>query len=144
MACVDQLCRLPISRAYVGLNDLAIDRGIRNIFWPLIDGTLDALRQYISVPFGFGGLTLPELGHPVPTRLLMAEMARLHCQFTFLRRSFLRDVAGKSLSAEVPRILHALDMTFARPAHQIEQDRQELCRAVAAATVYFQYRGGGG
>jgi hypothetical protein len=100
-----ELGRLPLTRVYVGLNDLAIARGSRHIFSAITDGTLDGLRQHFSVPFGFGGLTVVDGGYPVPTRLLMAEMARLRCGFTFLRRSFIADMATRDPGVEVPLIL---------------------------------------
>ena len=34
------LCRLPLTRVYVGLNDLSIDRGLANIFTSVADGTV--------------------------------------------------------------------------------------------------------
>jgi hypothetical protein len=133
-----ELARIPIFRAYVGLNDLAIDRGVRNIFLPLVDGTLEAVRSAFRVPFGFGGLTLPDRGYPVPSRLLLSEMARLECRFAFLRRSFLRDVSGRPLGAEVQRIRDAIQLAFSRSALRVEQDRRELREAVIAATSYFE------
>jgi citrate lyase beta subunit len=84
ICCRVALSRLPLSRVYVGLNDLAIDRGRTNIFEALVDGTVEAVRRDIDVPFGFGGLTVPHLGRPVPCHLLIHEMARLHCSFSFL------------------------------------------------------------
>jgi hypothetical protein len=98
------LGKLPLSRVYVGLNDLAIDRKKRFIFSALADGTVDYIRQYIKVPFGFAGLTLPDCGYPIPANLLYSEMARLLCSFAFLRRSFLRDIRGKNLAIEIPHI----------------------------------------
>jgi hypothetical protein len=103
-----ELGRLPLTRVYVGLNDLAIARGSRHIFAAVADGTVDGLRPHFTVPFGFGGLTIVEAGCPVPCRVLMAEMVRLQCSFTFLRRSFIADIANRDPSVEVPRILAEL------------------------------------
>ncbi|MGH3042399.1 MAG: aldolase/citrate lyase family protein [Gaiellaceae bacterium] len=122
-----ELARLPVSRVYVGLNDLAIERGTPSIFAPLADGLLDELRErFAAVRFGFGGLTLPEAGSPLPCRLLVAEIARLRADFTFLRRSFYRDVAGRDVAREVPRILAALAAARQRPTEEEERDRSEL------------------
>ncbi len=133
LAAADDLARLPLARVYVGLNDLAIDRGSATIFAPLGDGTLDDLRRrFAEVRFGFGGLTVPEGGHPIPCRLLVGELARLECDFTFLRRSFYRDVAGRDVSAEVPRIHAALAEAHARPGAEVDRDREELLAHVAA------------
>jgi HpcH/HpaI aldolase/citrate lyase family protein len=98
------LCALPLTRVYVGLNDLSIDRGIANIFASLADGTVDAVRDACARPFGFAGLTHPGRGAPIPSRLLISEMARLKCSFSFLRRSFRRDTQTLGV-AEVVRAL---------------------------------------
>ena len=76
---VEELALLPLSRVYVGLNDLSIDRGTASLFDAIADGTVERVVSAFDVPFGFGGLTEPELGDPVPCRLLIAEMARLRC-----------------------------------------------------------------
>ena len=62
-----------------------------------------------DVPFGFGGLTLPDRGAPVPCRRLIAEMVRLDCSFSFLRRSFRRDVARNQVGAAMTHIREAID-----------------------------------
>jgi len=130
-----ELGRLPLSRVYVGLNDLAIERGSSHIFAPLSDGLLDRIRDAFVVPFGFGGLTLPERGHPLPCRLLIAEMARLRADFSFLRRSFRRDMTGRDPAVEVPRLAAALDAARRRTPAQVEAGRTELLEAIAAGSV---------
>jgi hypothetical protein len=127
------LAALPLSRVYVGLNDLAIERRSPSIFAALVDGTLEQIRRAFSVPFGFGGLTLPERGHPIPCRLLMGEMARLDCQFSFLRRSFHRDVEGLDLHTHLPRMGQALEQARARDAAEIVRDRRDLEAAIYAS-----------
>ena len=122
----NELSKLPLKRIYLGLNDLAIERQLDNIFTSLSDGTVEKVRSNFSIPFGFAGLTSPELGSPIPCRLLIAEMARLNAQFTFLRRSFTKDMAKKDMGVEVPRILQALSDAKLRNPEEIEADRQEL------------------
>jgi hypothetical protein len=127
IAVSEDLARLPLSRVYFGLNDLSIDRGTATIFAPLVDGTLDEVRErFAGLRFGFGGLTLPEAGAPIPCRLLAGELARLACDFTFLRRSFFRDVAGRDVAAEIPRIQAAMQGAFARTEDEAARDREEL------------------
>lgn len=128
--CVSDLASFPLSRVYVGLNDLAIERRTPNLFTALVDGTLDRIRSAFDVPFGFGGLTLPDRGSPVPCRLLIGEMARLSCSFSFLRRSFCADIRGRDINAEVPRILEALSIANSRTAREEARDRSELLAAV--------------
>jgi citrate lyase beta subunit len=132
---VDELVTRPLSRVYVGLNDLRIDRGSSALFEPLVDGTVERLRRAVPMPFGVAGLTLPEGGHPVPSRLLAAELARLDASFTFLRRSFHADVAGRDLGVELPRILAAMATARRRPPEQVEADRVALVAAVGGQLV---------
>jgi hypothetical protein len=129
----DQLARLPISRVYVGLNDLSIERRSRSIFEPLTNGLVDAIRPLFTVPFGLAGLTLPECGRPIPCRLLIGEITRLSCGFSFLRRSWRRDMAGRDPRAELPRIRAAIEGAGQRSAGEIARDRAELVEIVAAA-----------
>ena len=121
-----ELGALPLSRVYVGLNDLAIDRNKRNIFSAVKDGTVDHVRQYINVPFGFAGLTLPGCGYPVPAKFLYSEMARLQCSFTFLRRSFLRDIQGKDMANKIGEMRQAMKNAFLSPLLTKEKNRKEM------------------
>jgi HpcH/HpaI aldolase/citrate lyase family protein len=125
-----ELARLPLSRVYVGLNDLAIERRSGNIFEAVADGTVEWLRSLFRVPFGFAGLTLPEMGSPIPCRLLIGEMARLRTNFSFLRRSFHRDVAGRVPAREIPRILDALRRAGDRDGAAVELERLDLERTI--------------
>jgi hypothetical protein len=129
--CLPDMAKLPLSRVYVGLNDLAIERRTPSIFTAIMDGTVEHIRSFFEAPFGFGGLTLPQFGNPIPCRLLIAEMARLNCTFSFLRRSFMRDTKGRDLAIEVPRILQALAKSWQRPAELIQRDRDELIQTIA-------------
>jgi len=126
------IAALPITRAYLGLNDLAIARRAPSIFSALVDGTLAAVRPCFDVPFGFGGLTLPEKGSPVPCRLLMSLMAGSQASFSFLRRSYHRDVAGRDPLTEIPQILAAIESACRRSDGEIARDVQELAGMLAA------------
>jgi hypothetical protein len=83
------------------------------------------------VPFGVAGLTLPDCGNPVPSRLLAGELARLGADFTFLRRSFWADTAGQDLRTAVPRILEASAAAGRRTPAHVTADRAALRTAVA-------------
>lgn len=88
----EDLGSYPISRVFVGLNDLSIDRKQKNIFLPLIDGTVESIRTHMKCEFGVAGLTHPSSGYPIPCKLLINEMKRLRCTFGFLRRSYYKDL----------------------------------------------------
>jgi len=125
-----ELARRPLSRVYVGLNDLRIDRGSTSLFAPLVDGTVDDVRGCFDVPFGVAGLTRVDRGAPVPTRLLAAELARLDASFTFLRRSFTADVAPEEFAVQVPRMRAAVAQARRRTEAEVFADRAELLAAV--------------
>ena len=55
----DEFATLPIRRAFVGLNDLAIARQSASVFDAVLDGTIESVRQPFNRPLGFGGLTDP-------------------------------------------------------------------------------------
>ena len=132
-----ELGALPLSRVYVGLNDLAIERGARNIFEPVADGTLDRVREHIHVPFGFAGATLPDRGHPIPARLLLNEFARLRCSYTFLRRSFLADSAGMGIPEALRRIRLGVAEAYATPAGERERLHEDLVRTIGEQRPFF-------
>lgn len=125
--------RLPLSRVYAGLNDLAISRGTRSVFTALVDGTICRVRATLSHPFGVAGATHPDRGSPIPCRLILAELARLGCGFTFLRRSFYRDTPPKRFGETVRAIREAFDVLARRGPTQRSIDRSELQRRVAEA-----------
>ncbi len=134
IAAVSELNRLPLRRVFVGLNDLMIERSSENLFQPLLDGTVEMLRSRIkAIDFGFGGMTLPELGSPVPCSLLIAELARMRCDFTFLRRSFYRDLAATGLdpAEAVARMRSAWEVACNRSAEAMVADHGKLQAALA-------------
>lgn len=128
-----KIAALPANRIYVGLNDLRIERGTRSIFAPLGDGLLEKLRANCDgVAFGFGGLTLPGKGAPLHVGHLYAEMARLGCGFTFLRRSFYRDIGNLSLDQALASVQREIQQYRRRSSAAIALDFEETSRAVQA------------
>lgn len=121
------LAELPLARVYVGLNDLAIERKSHNIFLPLVDGTLKRVRPHFQCPFGVAGITHPTLGDPIPCHLLIKELLRLACDFSFLRRSYFRDLEKYS-AAEIVKAIGEISQT-----DDFQQaDHEELKRRVYA------------
>lgn len=130
-----ELAALPVDCAYVGLNDLGLARGSRDIFAAIVDGTVERVREaFAGTRFGFGGVTVVDGGRPVPCRLLMAEMSRIGCDFGFLRRSFKHDVRGRDMAAEVARIQREFARMSARTQAEVAADRDAL-RQVLAGTA---------
>ncbi len=131
-----ELARLPLDRVYVGLNDLRISRGAASLFEAVADGTVAHLRRvFAGHRFGFGGVTVVDGGAPVPCRLLLAEMARIGASFSFLRRSFKRDIAGggdADWRREVARIGALWRDLRERERPACEADRATLVDAIGA------------
>jgi hypothetical protein len=127
---IEHLSQLPLSRIYVGLMDLAIERKTSNIFSAVADGTVETIRKSVKCKFGFGGLTLPDRGYPIPCRLLIGEMVRLRCDFSFLRRSFHRDIHGRDPAIEIPRLLQALRQAKNRSAEEVAQEHTDLIKVI--------------
>jgi hypothetical protein len=62
--------------------------------------------------------------------LLIGEMVRLQCHFSFLRRSFLRDIRNREIGVETRRLLEAIGRAKYRSPEQITEDRNALEIAV--------------
>ncbi len=124
------LCALPLARVYVGLNDLSIDRGLANIFTSVADGTVERVRNACAKPFGFAGLTHPDGGAPIPCRVLLNEMVRLDCAFSFVRRSFRRDAERYGVAEVVRALREEIDAARERSAAELLANRGLLARFV--------------
>lgn len=126
------LAELPVAPVYVGFNDLMIDRRSRALFEPLVDGTIDELAAvFADREFGFGGLTVLELGSPIPCQLLLREMIRTGASMTFLRRSFRADIRDRDPGREIERLHEACAAAERRTAAEIDRDRQALVKAIS-------------
>ncbi len=140
----ERLASLPLSRVYIGLHDLAIDRRCTNPFHALIDGTIDAVRPLFRCPFGVAGLTLPGHGFPIPSELILHALLRLECDFTFLRRSFLRDVRGRDVTSCVAHLRGHVERTSRLPAEEHARAFPAFANAVLRADGWFRIRNTGG
>lgn len=126
-----QLRAIAPSFAFIGLVDMAIDRGTSSIFSPIIDGTLSAVVEDLGdVPFGFGGLTLPDKGEPIPSRLFVGEMLRLGAAFSVMRRSFFRDVPVAHSGDAIEEINKAIARWSFRATEDIRIDHRDLVAVI--------------
>lgn len=123
----EALHELDVSFAFVGLMDLALERRTTSIFAPLVDGTLDIIAERLGkIPFGFGGLTVPGTGRPIPDRLVVSNMVRLGASFSFMRRSFLDSVRGVDAVDALRSIRTSLGVTTQRSRAELDADHHEL------------------
>lgn len=130
-----ELSRLPLARVYMGLNDLHIDTGSDNLFSALGDGTVEEFRSAFSGKFGVAGVTRPGCGRPLPARLLLAEMARLSCDFAVARRSFRADVPALELPAALREIRACHRRLTQRNAAEVAVDHAAFLEALAGVTA---------
>ena len=118
---------------YVGLNDLSIDRGLANIFTSVADGTVGRVRNACAKPFGFAGLTHPDGGAPIPCRMLVNEMIRLDCAFSFVRRSFRRDAQQYGVAEVVRALREEIDAARERSRVELLANHALLAKLVQVA-----------
>lgn len=113
--------------AFVGLNDLMISRGAKWIWRPILDGTVEHIYETLGGRnIGFGGVTVVGGGDPLPFTVLFAEMARLGCSMSFLRRSFIADAPDRNMAAEITAVRAFWDALTQRGADAVEKDRMHL------------------
>lgn len=125
--CVRELATFALDRVYFGLNDFAISRGGGSIFNALLDGSVECAREaFAETAFGFGGVTAVDAGSPLPCARLIEEMARLDCQFTFLRRSYRRDVERVGVAGLLDGVRTHWRYCLARSDHEVQRDRRAL------------------
>ncbi len=127
---------LPWHSAYIGLNDLAISRGGGCIFDAFVDGTVENIFEALpGRRIGVGGATTVVGGRPLPFPLLLTEMARLGCAFTFLRRSFLREIMDRDMASELTAIASLWSSLTRRGSAAIASDRAAFRRTVREASL---------
>lgn len=112
---------------YIGLNDLMISRGADWIWRPVLDGTVDHIFETLSDRnVGFGGVTVIGGGRPIPFTMLFAEMARLGCSMSFLRRSFHVEIGNRDMAAEIKAVRVLWDALLKRGTEAVARDHDRL------------------
>lgn len=126
-----QLAELEPDFVYVGLFDLMYTRGRKNLFEPLINGEVTALRrQFRHIPFGVAGLTVIDRGAPIPSLELLKELSYQNCDFTFLRRSFKRDIGDRNMRKEISLLNDAWQLLSQRTDLTKNEDHQKFMRLI--------------
>ncbi len=133
--CIAELSELPLRRAYIGLNDLHIQQNSRNIFVPLMNETVTHIRRQFEIPLGAGGVTYPPNGLPIASKYLINEYARLGIDFSFLRRTFIKDHAHHSMEHMVHHIRKAYDEARRRSHEEVFADFQAFREQVESWTT---------
>ena len=121
----EELRSLPWDAAYIGLNDLMISRGADSLWTPLIDGTIEHIYSVLSGRrVGFGGITIIGGGAPIPFTGLLREMAYYNCDLSFLRRTFRKEIEGRSIQDEIAAVRAA--WTAARSRSELVSETDHL------------------
>jgi len=132
---IKEFAGLPLKRVYVGLNDLHIQQGSPNIFYPLMDHTISDIRSAFDIPVGVGGVTYPLSGLPIASSYLIKEYARLRVNFSFLRRTFIKDCSTYDMAWMVGEIKSAYRQARLRSPEEEARDllefRQQVSRWVS-------------
>lgn len=88
---IDSILELSgIDFIHIGLNDLSLGYGMKFMFQPLVDGTVERLSLKFrnkNIPFGFGGIASMGKGL-IPAEMIIKEHYRLDSTCAILSRSF--------------------------------------------------------
>jgi hypothetical protein len=118
---------LPWDYAFIGLNDLMISRGAEWLWEPLHDGTLDEVcGQLAGRRIGFGGITVIGGGEPLRFTDLLREYGRLGCTFSFLRRTFHKEIGDRDLRAELDAVQATWSAIVRRGPAAVQQDHLDF------------------
>lgn len=117
-----------IDEYFIGLNDLHLSYGLKNMFELLVNGVVDALCGKIKAagkPYGFGGVARVNRGD-IPANYILSEHARLGSSGVILSRSFYNTTQG------VPEDVDAFRAEFKRELDKIRKYEAFLTRRDAA------------
>ena len=127
-----------VDEIHIGLNDLSISLGSRNIFEPICDGLIDGLAGLLKeegIPFGFGGIArLSRRGLPVNPERVLAEQVRLDTSVGWLGRSFRGGMESErrpgELAHELNLIREAVGKWRSATGEDFARNREALKREV--------------
>jgi len=113
--------------AYIGLNDLMIEKKETCIWSSLQDGTVELICKALSgKKYGFGGITILGGGSPINTELLLHEYVRLGSSMGFLRRTFFKELLDRNIMTEIPLVREFLKNSQQRGQKAIKMDQKKL------------------
>lgn len=137
--CIDEILSLEgIDEAYIGLNDLHISYGMKFMFEPLADGTVEYLCKKFSekgLPYGFGGIA--KIGEGLlKSDYIIGEHKRLGSTSAILSRTFRNEV---DLSRPIDDFKGEVELLRRREEEidlwnetDFEENRRIVCEAVDA------------
>jgi hypothetical protein len=133
-----------LDEIYVGLNDLHRQLGLRFMFEPLADGTVERVARLAHAAgrrFGFGGIARLDEGL-LPGRVVLGEHLRLDSDSVILSRTFNREMIEAPESdwratyrEQIARLRHCADVLAQRSAPEVESDRLLAADLIRQATA---------
>jgi len=124
---ITAFAKLNWNYAYIGLNDLMIEKKEKCIWSSVQDGTVELICKELSgKKYGFGGVTILGGGSPVNTELLLHEYVRLGSRMGILRRTFFREIQGRNIETEIPLVREFLRNSQQRGQEAIIIDKKKL------------------
>lgn len=125
-----------IDEAYIGLNDLHISYGMKFMFEPLADGTVEYLCKKFrekGLPYGFGGIA--KIGEGLlKSDYIIGEHKRLGSTSAILSRTFRNEVDASrpidDFAGEIKLLRNREDEIETWNEAQFEENRKIVCEAV--------------
>jgi hypothetical protein len=128
---VSELTRLKWDYVYIGLHDLMIERGGRVIWEAVLDGTVQKIFEHLrGRSYGFGGITVLGGGEPIKFEYILHELTRLNCSFSFLRRTFKKEIMDRNMEAEIKSLRAFIASSLLRGPQAKQHDHERLCAAI--------------
>ncbi len=122
---IDEILQVEgIDEFHIGLNDMHLSFGLKNMFELLVNGVVDELCQKIKAagkPFGIGGVARVNRGD-IPANYILSEHCRLGSTGVILSRSFYNTTQG------VPENVEAFRAEFKRELDKIRKYEAFLTR----------------
>ena len=107
--CIDEILEIDgIDEIFIGLNDLSLGYGMKFMFQPLADGTVEKLCEKFKkkgIPYGFGGIASLGKGLLSSDRVI-AEHYRLGSTCAILSRSF----CNTNVITDIEKIRHIFNV----------------------------------
>lgn len=117
--------------AYIGLNDLMVASGKRNIWEAIADGTAERICDSLkSRVYGFGGSTILGGGEPILNVLVIHELIRLGGSISIMRRTFKNELLDRDLSVEMQMLRNFVTCSLRRGKKAMDFDHDHLLRII--------------
>jgi hypothetical protein len=117
--------------AYIGLNDLMVERGGNSIWEAITNGTVETICKSLEGrKYGFGGSTILGGGKPINGDLILHELVRLGGCMSIMRRTFKRELLDRDFNTEIKALREFIKCSEKRGAEAKLYDHNRLLEAI--------------